>query len=155
MNLNKTYLHNKVTQKIPQWCHPQTVTFALELGSQVVHFSVHASYYLSCLSLTQRHSQVSENVGEHGKLLCSITCMWIYGVSSCLVTCRKTSSASECSTHVLINIIVGDASWFSCGVCSLGLVTTDIIVKVEDVYKFRTSTETFVNDFLVRCVLIC
>lgn len=45
---------------------------------------------------------------------------------------RITSSASECSTHVLINIIVGDASWFHCGIGSLGLITTDIIIKLID-----------------------
>lgn len=52
-----------------------------------------------------------------------------------LVACRLTSSAPECSTtHVLINIIVGDTSWFRCAARTLSLVTKDVVINVlEDV----------------------
>lgn len=53
-------------------------------------------------------------------------------VSGWLAACRLTSSASECASHVLINIIVGDSSRFLSGTQNLGLTTADIDVNTLD-----------------------
>lgn len=81
---------------------------------------------------------ISENMLSSVLFIASIVPQWyrIYGVSGYLQV--NIFSASSC--HELVNVIDQVTSWFHCGVCSLGLVTTDIVGKMLDVGFLTTYT---------------
>lgn len=69
----------------------------------------------------------------HTRLLSDAECCRVFGLLSCRI---QTRSASKRATHVLINIVGGDALWFHCSAQSLGLKKADLYVNMFNVFCF-------------------